>query len=145
MKPPKRKAIPLRVQLDAALIQLGLDPKAVELHHQPSLGLRPYYDGVYVPDQHDSEHLVWMAKEPHRKRTHGRKGESKLSIGGGDQQAIAKTKRLEVSQAAFREAALRKDGGEVGPPPRSSWGKGRGFGTQHRPLQSRNNLKRRQP
>ena len=38
----KRPYIPLRTRLDAALLQLGLDPATAELHHNPPLALRGY-------------------------------------------------------------------------------------------------------
>jgi hypothetical protein len=91
-----RKAIPLKVQLQAALLQLDIDPATAQLDHDPALSLRPLNeDGTdYNPPQHDPRYLRWLPKHQHLVKTTGRKGTSKLSISGGDQQKAAKVKRL---------------------------------------------------
>jgi hypothetical protein len=148
MKPPKRERLTKGDKLRACLIKLGLDPdeKDVEWHHEPPLGLRPYSALDYNPPQRDPYHIAPMKKAEHRDRTHGRKGESKLSIAGGDQSAIAKTKRLEARRLEAPQTVMWVGKVEK-PSPRASTGKGRplqgrGFGKQHRPLRNRNNLKR---
>jgi hypothetical protein len=92
-----RKTVPLSIKLEAALLQLGLDPKACHLDHDPALALRPLNEAGtdFDPPQHDPRYMRWVSTSDHSRKTTGRKGESKLSISGGDQQKIAKVKRLE--------------------------------------------------
>jgi hypothetical protein len=87
----------MRRGLEAALLQLGLDPRACHLDHDPALALRPLNEAGtdFDPPQHDPRYMRWVSTSDHSRKTTGRKGESKLSISGGDQQKIAKVKRLE--------------------------------------------------
>ena len=93
----KRPHIPLKVKLEAALYQLGLDLKTAELHHTPPLAMRiqEHHTGLYHPDANDPRCMVWLSKSAHALQTTGRRGTSKLSKRGGDISEIAKTKRLE--------------------------------------------------
>ena len=70
----KRPHMPLKVKLDACLIQLGLDPKNVEWHHEPPLSVRVEWacDGGrwgWTPDANDPRHIIPMSKEDHAART----------------------------------------------------------------------------
>ena len=128
-RPARRKSIPVKAQLHAALYQLGFEPHEVDLDHDPALGLRVYDEATQdtIPPANDPKHLVWRPKAEHKLKTTGRKGESKLSIdGNGDVSRIAKVERI-----------LKKEN-EENPP--SNWPKrkleSRGFDKTHRPLRS---------
>lgn len=91
---PKRKPIPLRVKLEAALLALGLEPHMVEFNHDPPLGLRlrdlrdPANETV--PAQLDPRFIVPVLKSAHDKLTNG----DHVPLSGHKSQ-IAKLKRLE--------------------------------------------------
>lgn len=128
-RPQRRKSIPVKAQLHAALYQLGFEPHEVDLDHDPALGLRVYDEatGDTIPPANDPRYLIWRPKAEHKLKTTGRKGESKLSIdGNGDVSRIAKVERL-----------LKKK--EESPSP-YQWPKrkleSRGFDKQPRPLRS---------
>lgn len=115
---PKRKPVPIKVQRDVALRQLGelmrslgFEVATLELDHDPALELRPAEDGEHVPHQHDPSCLVWRPKAEHRDKTHGRKrGESELSREPGDRQKINKAKRLASHHEDFRRRLFIKPG-----------------------------------
>jgi hypothetical protein len=108
MNEEKRLRLPLWVKLDAALLLLGLDPKAVEWHHEPPLKLRPWTGEDYDPPQHDPKHIVPLPIIDHRERT-----------ATTDIPAIAKTNRLMAAQLEFRTRLLARKNGEPLPP--SKW------------------------
>lgn len=60
----------LQVKLEACLHALGIDPEAVDWHHEPPLGLRPYEEatGLWTPDANDPKHIVPLAREAHKAR-----------------------------------------------------------------------------
>jgi hypothetical protein len=96
-RPARRKSIPVKAQLHAALYQLGFEPHEVDLDHDPALGLRVYDEATQdtIPPANDPRYLVWRPKAEHKLKTTGRKGESKLSVdGNGDVSRIAKVERL---------------------------------------------------
>jgi hypothetical protein len=98
----KRPFVPLRVKLDAALLQLGLDPKTAVLDHHPPLAQRVLLTcGHYLPSANDPRYLQWLAPEAHAEKTTGRRGTSRLSKRGGDVSEIAKTRRLEDMRRRF--------------------------------------------
>jgi len=105
-----RKHIPLRVKLEVALLQLGLDPKHVRLDHHPPLELRPFEwvlgHKVYTPGENNPRYMQWLSTEAHALKTTGRRGTSKLSKRGGDISAIAKAKRIAEDQEEFRKRLL---------------------------------------
>lgn len=92
----KRPAMPLSVKLAAALLALGIDPDAVDWHHEPPLGIRPFdpATGKWTPDANDPRHIVPMARADHKART------------PADQSRVAKTTRQEKKEAAFRQRLL---------------------------------------
>ena len=116
MTRPKRKAVPMQTQRDVALRQLGelmrklgFEVQMFELDHDPALELRPVdpETGEHEPHQHDANYLVWLPKANHRDKTHGKPaGESKLNRRDGDQQKIAKAKRLAKSHEEMRRRLL---------------------------------------
>lgn len=135
---PKRKAIPLRVKLDAALIALGLDPKATEFDHDPALGLRPVNaDGDdFDPPQLDPRHIVPRGCADHRTKTTGTPpGQKVVTVANGDQHKIAKAKRLEDDRIRRPIKGFKPDDplptnvlsvfGDAERATRSQWPKGR--------------------
>ena len=127
----RRPHIPLKVQLDAALYQLGLDPKTAVLDHHPPLAMRVVRGYAYLdPPANDPRYLQWMDPLAHLEKTTGRRGTSKLSKRGGDLSEIAKTKRLEKTRIAFIQKIL--DGGRKAvDKPKRKWPKRR---IQSRPM-----------
>lgn len=119
---PVRRVVPMKVQRDVALAQLsalmrakGFEVDTFELDHDPALGLRPVdpVTGEHTPHQHDPAALVWRPKAEHKRKTTGRRGESKLSLSyDGDQSRIAKADRLEESTEEFRRRLLAKEPGQ---------------------------------
>ena len=117
-----RRPVPTRVQLEVAKRQLaqlmrekGFEVDRLELDHDPALGLRPIdpETGHHVPHQHDSVALIWRPRADHKRKTTGRRGESRLSISyDGDQSRIAKADRLEEGAAEFRARLLAKAPGK---------------------------------
>lgn len=120
MQAEKRRAPPLHVKLESALRQLvdawkdlGRLPRdsepQLEFDHVPPLALRDVdpETGHHIPHQHDSEHLQWMVKEDHARKTRG----SGATTAGSDIGEIRKTRQL-VKKRRAREA---KAAGE--PPP----------------------------
>ena len=128
----KRPHMSLRVQRDAALWVLGLDPSNVDFHHDPLLAARPIdpETGDTIPPANDPRHITPMAREAHKART------------PKDIRTVAKVKRLEKKEAAFRarlEATFREC---FDPPPRPKfkrriparpWPKGRKFQQRKKP------------
>ena|SRR3990167_650001 len=117
----KRPYVSLRVKLDAALLQLGLDPETAELHHNPPLALRGYdmldmhaQDAARYPDPNDPRYLQWLAPADHKRRTFGPGGEKRITTAGSDIGNIAKSKRLAKKRVEFRAKALVKAGRREG-------------------------------
>lgn len=109
-RPPRP---PLKIQLEAALYQLGLDPNHVRLDHHPALAFREYDEstGKYTPDANDPRYLQWLTTAAHANKTNGIRG---------DIACAAKIKRLTKKQADFRARILAKDTGD-GIIPRRKW------------------------
>lgn len=128
--------MPLSVKLDAAILQLGLDPKDVEYHHSPPLGLREYDEatGTYLPEENDPRHIVIMSGPAHKLQTSGREG-LKGSVVAGDTHKIAKAKRGAKKEEEFRRRLLAKEpGAPVKKKSKYRWGK--------KKLRSRNTFQR---
>lgn len=69
----KRKHRSLRVERDACLIALGIDPtKPWHMQHAPALGCRPFYPELddYAPAENDPRHMFPMQEAAHKKVTH---------------------------------------------------------------------------
>ena len=112
----QRKAIPLKVKLQAALIALGLDPTSTEFDHNPALGLRPLNeDGTdTIPPQHDPRYIEPLAKSDHKAKTFG----TPATTAGSDIGRIAKVKRILEDQSGgeeFRRKLLAKEPREAKP------------------------------
>lgn len=118
LAPPKgfRPAIPMSVKGDVLIRQEGKcwrckqslgEWKNTQFDHTPALQLRLWCaeTGSTVPAANDPEHIEALHVDCHKAKSSGRKGESKLSISRGDQQEIAKTRRLERTRI---EAAQKR-------------------------------------
>ena len=99
----RRPYIPLRIKLEAALLQLGLDPETAELDHEPALALRERSGGQYIPDANDPLFLRWRDWQDHARKTYGRGGEKRITTAGSDIGNIAKGKRLAKEEVEFRK------------------------------------------
>lgn len=110
----RRKPVPLRAQLHAALRQLGWEPHEAELDHDPALALRDWDAEANdtVPPANDPRYLVWRPVEDHRAKTFGPGGEKRVTTAGGDIHAIAKAKRLARGASDFDRRLLAKATGE---------------------------------
>lgn len=134
MKAEKRREPPLHVKLTAALRQLveawrqlGRIPGDVEpileFDHYPALGLRDVDPdtGHHIPHQHSAEHLRWMPKEDHARKTRG----TGATTAGTDIGEMRKTRQL-VKKRNARESPPEEE-----PPARRTKPKakipGRGF------------------
>lgn len=102
----KRPHMSLKVQRDAALIAIGLDPENVEWNHSPPLAMRLWDDatGDTIPPANDPRHIVPMATADHREQT------AKVDI-----PRIAKMRRISKSETAFRARLLAKAIGDDPP------------------------------
>lgn len=110
----RRSHMPLSVKLSAALIALGLDPKAVEYDHCPALGMRPRdpVTGVYDPPENDARYIVPRSTADHKAKTFG--DHVPLS---GDVSKIAKLKDVSRKHVEFRDRLLAKGTGAPAPAP----------------------------
>jgi hypothetical protein len=105
-RPLRRKSIPLKNQLHAALYQLGLEPQEAELDHCPALVLRDYDEkaGDTEPKANDPKYLIWRTREDHKKKTFG----TKATSAGGDIHRAAQMRRLTKKQEEFRARLMAK-------------------------------------
>lgn len=102
-----RPHMPLSVKLQAAILQLGLDPTAVDFDHDPALGLRVFDPATktYTPDANDPKFITVRARsEDHKVKTFG----NGATTAGSDIHRIAKTKRLETARAALEQTMNAK-------------------------------------
>jgi len=106
-----RPNMPLSVKLQAAILQLGLDPAKVDFDHNPALGLREFNEETktYTPDANDPKFITVLERgEEHRIKTSG----TPATSAGSDIHRIAKAKRLAKAQAALEAALQGKASGE---------------------------------
>lgn len=109
MKAEKRREPPLHVKLEAALRQLveawkqlGKVPAdetpKLEFDHFPALGLREVCQetGQHIPHQHSAEHLRWMPKADHDRKTRG----TGATTNGTDIGEMRKTRQLVKARIA---------------------------------------------
>jgi hypothetical protein len=133
-----RPHMPVKVKLDAAILQLGLDPADVDFDHDPALGIRVFDEatGKYEPDANDPRFITVRSRERdgegHKAKTFGTGG----TTAGSDVHRIAKIRRLEKARAALAEAEGRTT------KPRSKI-PSRPFPQGQRKLRSRNTFERR--
>lgn len=106
-----RPNMPLSVKLQAAILQLGLDPARVDFDHNPALGLREFDEKTktYTPDANDPKFITVLERgEEHRVKTSG----TPATSAGSDIHRIAKSKRLAIARAAHEAALQGKATGE---------------------------------
>lgn len=133
---PKRKAIPDRVKLIAALRRFGLVIGQVQFDHQPALELRPInpHTGDTIPAANDPDHIQMLLIAEHKTKTFGPGGEKRITTAGSDIGNIAKTRRLTKDQEEFQRRMTAKAQGEEGdqPKPKTKWPK-RSFPKKRKP------------
>ncbi len=123
-RPPKRKRIPDRVKLEAALARFGLTIDQVQFDHNPALELREWnpLTGDTIPPANDPGHIDMLTIAEHKTKTFGPGGEKRITTAGSDVNKIHKLRRLQQSQKDFQAAVLRKgDDEETKPKRRSSF------------------------
>jgi hypothetical protein len=106
-----RPHMPLSVKLQAAILQLGLDPARVDFDHNPALGLREFDEATktYTPDANDPKFITVLERgEDHRIKTSG----TPATSAGSDIHRIAKSKRLAKARAIHDEVVAAKVTGE---------------------------------
>lgn len=110
----KRKSIPDRVKLLAALKRQGLTIERVQFDHQPPLALRPINPetGDTIPPANDPDHIFMLTVEEHHTKTFGRGGEKRTSTADGDIHKIRKAERISEAQEEARRRMLARDEGE---------------------------------
>lgn len=110
----RRKAIPDRVKLIAALKRMGLTIKQVQFDHNPALALRPInpVTGDTIPPANDPDYIELLLITEHEEKTFGRGGEKRITTAGSDIGNIAKMKRVAKQQEEFRKRVLAKEQGE---------------------------------
>lgn len=131
----KRKAIPDRVKLIAALRRFGLTIDQVQFDHNPALGLRVLneHTGDTIPPSNDPGYIEMLLVDEHKLKTFGKGGEKRITTADGDIGRIAKVERLTTSQEDFRRRLMAKEAGDK-PAKKSSWPK--------RPMTPRNHAKK---
>jgi hypothetical protein len=104
----RRKSVPLKAQLHAALYQLGLEPHEAELDHDPALKRRDWDEQAKdtIPPANDPKFLIWRPREAHARKTFGPGGEKRITTYGSDVFEIAKERRLTEQQEQFRSRLL---------------------------------------
>jgi len=159
-----RKAIPVWVKLQAlinSIIQRGelplndgkpLDARDLQFDHCPALVDRPYdtVAGDFIPQQNDPEFIVPLRKRTHLQKTTGRKEDAERTVTtrGSDVGEAARTRHIQDSETIHQAKMLhrvdpdaaRRLLGSVRQKTRLRPKRkiaSRGFGNQHRPMQSR--------
>ncbi|RWX72596.1 hypothetical protein EOA24_00510 [Mesorhizobium sp. M2A.F.Ca.ET.039.01.1.1] len=130
----KRKAIPDRVKLIAALRRMGLTIEQVQFDHNPALELRPIdpETGDTIPPANSPDHIDLLLITEHKTKTFGRGGDKRITTAGSDIGNIKKLRHLTKDEEAFRRRLLAKAEGEPEPKKKSRW-PSRPFGKRGRP------------
>lgn len=120
---PKRKAIPDRVKLIAALRRMGLTIDDVQFDHNPALELRLInpHTGDTIPPANDPDHIDMLLIEEHKAKTFGPGGEKRITTAGSDIGNISKMRRVSADHEAFRRRMLAKDTSEEVAEPKKKW------------------------
>lgn len=126
MPDKRRKRIPDKVKLIAALRRMGLTIEQVQFDHNPALGLRPFdpVAGDTIPPANDPNYIELLLVSEHKEKTFGKGGEKRVTTAGSDIGNIAKVRRLTKAQEEARRRMLAKDTGEE-PVRKSRWPKRR--------------------
>jgi len=152
---PKRRKIPDRIKLAVALRALGVSESEIDWSHEPALELRAHNDACtdWSPAQHDPGFIFIRKKPEHAHITNKDNG-----TGRSDKGAIAHARKVRKAKAKHEERMSAKAAKGIAEstsefvrgvermiaatPRPYRWAK-RPFPKGHRPLQSRNNLRRR--
>lgn len=118
---PKRKSIPLSVQVEVLKRMLGLDKVKIDWSHEPALQLRVINDAGtdYVPAQLDPDYIVARRCEEHDRITFKDNG-----TGRGDLTAIAHVRRSADDDRRHQTTMAAKVFGTPAPredKPRRKW------------------------
>lgn len=118
----RRKKIPDRVKLLAALKRQGLRIEEVEFDHEPALALRPLNPetGDTIPPANDPDHIRMLLIKEHDVKTNGPGGEKRITTAGSDKGKIKKVRKLSQQQKEFRRRMLEKEPGQNSKP-ESKW------------------------
>ena len=119
----KRPHMSLSVKLEAAILQLGLDPNDVEYDHDPALALRRYDEktGKWTPDANDPRYITLRSGENHNTKTNG----TKTTSYGSDSHAIAKAKRIRGETKTRPKKKIKSRGFQPPPPDYDPWSRRR--------------------
>jgi hypothetical protein len=160
-----RKPIPRRVELAVLIRQECKDPAgvpfkqddAIQFDHRPPLESRPYDTeaGDFIPPQHDSAHIDAQRKGKHLEKTTGRKegAERTVTTRGSDAGNRKLDRKVRHAQAVHNYKLAVKVHGQTEAARqypevarliarRARRIENRGFVKGHRPLRSRNDLRR---
>lgn len=123
--PPKgyRPSIPTSVKFECVVNQEGCCLSCgkklgkwtdTQFDHVPALQLRGWDEVAHdtIPPANDPGSIHAIHKDCHAVKTHGRKGESRLSKSGGDISEVAKLRRLTSKELEFRNRLLAKSENE---------------------------------
>ena len=122
-KPKRRKAIPDKVKLIAALRRYGLTTADVQFDHNPALELRPWNPLTEdtIPPANDPNHIDMLLIDEHKVKTFGAGGEKRITTADGDIGKINKVRRLTEAQEEARRRMLAKDDGSKPEKKKSKW------------------------
>lgn len=120
----RRKRIPDRIKLLAALRKMGLTIEQVQFDHDPALELRPVnpVTGDTVPPANDPDHITMLLIREHKTKTFGPGGEKRITTAGSDIHKIHKLDRLQAEHEEFQRRVLSREPRDEAKP-RSRWPK----------------------
>jgi hypothetical protein len=139
---------------------VNVPASGMQFDHRPPLQDRPFDTeaGDFMPRQHDPEYIEPLTKPDHLHRTTGRKpgAERTVTTRGSDVGEAARTRSIRDSSIVHQAKRALKNGdriaagdllSQLSPKGRSRLKKrrglmGRGFDKGHRPMRSRNTLRR---
>lgn len=118
----RRKTIPDRVKLIAALRRMGLTVEQVQFDHNPALCNRPINPetGDTIPPANDPEHIQMLLVSEHKVKTFGPGGEKRITTAGSDIGNHRKAIRLSKEHEEMRQRLLSKEPGQPSRP-KSRW------------------------
>lgn len=124
MSQGRRKRIPDKVKLIAALRRSGLTIEQVQFDHDPALELRPInpVTGDTVPPANDPDHITMLLIKEHKDKTFGPGGEKRITTAGSDVHKIHKLGRLKTEHEEFQRRVLSREPRDE-TKPKSRWPK----------------------
>lgn len=119
----RRKSIPDRVKLIAALRTMGLTIEQVQFDHNPALCFRPLNPetGDTIPPANDPNYINMITISEHKEKTFGRGGEKRITTAGSDIGENSRMKRLSAKHSEMRRRMLEKSPDQ--PERKSKWPK----------------------